>query len=93
MWTRPRCWAQSRTCAATGVLRALTRVYGPKVRLELHSVRQVLRIRPECLARWVAATVRRFTWVVDMDLSSCGIDDGVLECAGNLPQLTSLKLG
>ena len=47
-------------------------VYGPKVRLELRSVRQVLRIRPECLARWVAATVRRFTWVVDMDLSSCG---------------------
>ena len=45
-------------------------VYGPKVRLELRSVRQVLRIRPECVGLWVAATVRRFAWVVDLDLSS-----------------------
>ena len=65
-------------------------VYGPKVRLELRHVQRVLRIRPECLGLWVAATVRRFAWIVDMDLSSCGIDDGVLECAGSLQRLSSL---
>ena len=66
-------------------------VYGPKVRLELRSVRQVLRIRPECLGLWVAATVGRFAWVIDLDLSRCGIEDGVLECAGSLQRITSLN--
>ena len=67
-------------------------LYGPKVRLELHSVRQVLRIRPECLGLWVAATVGRFAWVIDLDLSGCGIEDGVLECASSLQRITSLNL-
>ena len=66
--------------------------HGPKVRLELDSMRQVLRIRAECLGLWVAATVRRFAWVVDLDLSICGIEDGVLEGAGSLPRIASLNL-
>ena len=68
-------------------------VYGPKVRLELRSVRQVLRIRFKCLGLWVAATVGRFAWVIDLDLSGCGIEDGVLECAGSLQRMTSLGIG
>ena len=67
-------------------------LYGPKVRLQLRSVRQVLRIRPECLELWVAATVGHFTWVIDLDLSGCGIEDGVLECASSLQRITSLDL-
>ena len=68
-------------------------VCGPKVRLELRSVRQVLHIRPECLGLWVAMTVRQFAWVVDLDLSQCGIEDGVLECAVSLQRLSSFDLG
>ena len=43
-------------------------VYGPKVRLKLRSVQRVLRIRPECLGLWITATVRRFAWVIELDL-------------------------
>ena len=68
-------------------------VYGPKVRLELRSILQVLRIRPECVGLWVAAMVGRFAWVVGVDLSRCDVEDGVLECAGNLQRVTSLQLG
>ena len=68
-------------------------VYGPKVRFKLRSVRQMLRIRPECLGLWVAATVCRFAWVIDLDLSSCAIEDGVLECANSLQRITGLKMG
>ena len=68
-------------------------VHGPKVRLELHSVQQMLRIRPECLGLWVAAMVGRFAWVIDLDLSRCGIEDGALECAGSLQRITSLNVG
>ena len=60
-------------------------VYGPKVRLEL-------RIQPECLGLWVAATVGRFAWVIDLDLSRCDMEDGVLECAGSLRRISSLNL-
>ena len=52
----------------------------------------MLHIRPECLGLWVAATVDRFAWVIDLDLRSCGIVDGVLECAANLQRITSLNL-
>ena len=69
-------------------------VYGPKIRLELRSVRQVLRIRPACLGLWVAATVDRFAWVIDLDLSGCGkIADTGLKCVAQLTQLTTLNLG
>ena len=56
----------------------------PKVRLELHSIRQVLRIRPDCLGLWVAATVGQFPWVIDLDLSRCDI--------GSLQRTTRLNV-
>ena len=31
--------------------------------------------------------------VIDLDLSRCGIEDGVLECAGSLQHITSLDVG
>ena len=67
--------------------------HGPKVRLKLGSVRQVLRIRPEYLGLWVAAMVGRFAWVIDLDLSMCGIEDGVLKCTGSLQRITGLNVG
>ena len=67
-------------------------VYGPKVRLELRSILQVLRILPECVGLWVAATVGRFAWVVGLDLSKCSVEDGVLECARTLQRMTSLDV-
>ena len=67
-------------------------VYGPKVRLALQNIRQVLRIRPECLALWVAATMARFAWVCKLNVGECDVTDGVLECAGSLQRLTSLDL-
>jgi len=68
------------------------KVYGPKVRLELRSVQQVLRIRHECLGLLLAATMGRFAWVIDLDLSGCDIEDGVLECARSMQRITSLDL-
>ena len=53
--------------------------HGPKVRLELGSVSQVLRIRPECLGLWMATMVGRFAWVVGLDLSRCGVEDVMLK--------------
>ena len=68
-------------------------LYGPKVRLKLHSVRQVLRIRPECLELWVAAAVARFASVINLDLSRCSIENGMLlKCAGSLQRITKLNM-
>ena len=67
-------------------------VYGPKVRLELRPVQQVLRIRYECLGLWFAATVRRFSWVIKLDLRECDVEDGFLKCVGKMPRITNLDL-
>ena len=66
---------------------------GPKVRLKLYSVQQVLQIRPEKLKEWMKAMFRYFAHVCVLDSKMYSLTDSELESFECRPRITNLDLG